>query len=563
LNDNGIIPQIKGVNAMSLKPSVIEDVPKETARIARAAFPKGNLYISMRDELGTLFADSDFTALYPTRGQPAFAPWRLALITVMQFLENLSDRQASDAVRSRIDWKYALSLELTDSGFDYSVLSNFRERLLRTDPQSMLLDRVLEKLRAKKLLKERGKQRTDSTHVLAAIRTMNRLELVTETMRAALNELASIAPEWTASIAPTEWFTRYSQRIEDTRLPRGEKAREEFALAVGRDGFLLLELINEQQPDLLKLEKVNTLQRIWERHYSRNETGEVCWRKNSDLSRAATAIESPYDIEARHSNKREFSWTGYKVHLSETCDEQLPRLITNVQTTVATTQDVASTSNIQESLAKKNLLPNRHFVDTGYVDAGLLVESAEKHNIELFGPTRFNPSWQSREGGYDSSQFLIDWDYQKVICPEGKQSVYWYEHQTNERYSRRKLTIKFRAEDCRNCSSRDKCVRNKAGAARHLNLPVRAEYEALAQSRKLLSTVDGQREYQNRAGIEGTISQGVRLGTLRRSRYRGLQKTHLQEIATATGINLLRTINFLNKKPLAKTRTSRFAKLTH
>jgi transposase len=548
---------------MSLKPSIVEPVPAETARIARAAFPKGNLYISMRDELGTLFADSDFTALYSTRGQPAFAPWRLALITVMQFLENLSDRQAADAVRSRIDWKYTLSLELSDSGFDYSVLSNFRERLLIADPQSVILDRVLGLLREKKLLKERGKQRTDSTHVLASIRVMNRLELVTETVRAALNELAAVAPDWTASIALPDWFTRYAQRIEDTRLPRGEKAREEFALAVGRDGFLLLKLINEQQPDLLKLEKIQSLQRVWERHFARNETGEVYWRKNAELSRAATAIESPYDTEARHSNKHQLSWTGYKVHLSETCDAGLPRLITNVHTTVATTQDVASTSDIQESLSKKDLLPTRHFVDTGYVDAGLVVESNQRYGVELFGPTRLNSSWQKKTGGYDASMFSIDWDSQKATCPEGKQSVYWYEHQTNERYSRSVVLIKFKVKDCLECPSRDKCVRNKAGHARRLKPPLRPEYEALMKTRHLLSTEEGQREYRNRAGVEGTLSQAVRRGSLRRSRYRGLQKTNLQEVATATGINLLRTINFLNKKPLAKTRVSRFAKLAH
>ena len=113
---------------MSLRPSVIAPIPDETARIARAAFPKGNLYLSMRDELGLAFCDTDFAELFPRRGQPAFAPWHLALITVFQFLENLSDRQAADAVRSRIDWKYALGLELTDFGFDYSVLSGFRER---------------------------------------------------------------------------------------------------------------------------------------------------------------------------------------------------------------------------------------------------------------------------------------------------------------------------------------------------------------------------------------------------------------------------------------------------
>ena len=128
---------------MSLKPSLIEAVPVETARIARAAFPKGNLYISMRDELGTLFADSDFTAFYPKRGQPAFAPWRLALIIIMQFLENLSDRQTAEAVHSRIDWKYVLSLELTDSGFDYSVLIGFRQRLITSGRQSLMFDRTI------------------------------------------------------------------------------------------------------------------------------------------------------------------------------------------------------------------------------------------------------------------------------------------------------------------------------------------------------------------------------------------------------------------------------------
>jgi transposase len=193
---------------MSLKPSVIESVPEQTARVARAAFPKGNLYISIRDQLGTLFEDADFSSLYPRRGQPAYPPWRLALITVVQFLENLSDRQASDAVHSRIDWKYALSLELTDAGFDYSVLSNFRERLSAGEQPALVLDRVTELLREKNLLKVRGKQRTDSTHVLAAIRVMNRLELVTETMRAALNELASVSPIWLSLMALPEWFAR-------------------------------------------------------------------------------------------------------------------------------------------------------------------------------------------------------------------------------------------------------------------------------------------------------------------------------------------------------------------
>ena len=213
---------------MSLKSSIIKPVPEETIRVAYASFPKGNLYLSMRNELGVLFEDTDFVGLFPNRGQPAFPPWRLALITIMQFLENLSDRQAAEAVRSRIDWKYALGLELTDSGFDYSVLSGFRERLAKGKKQTLLLDRMLELLRTKNLLKAKSKQRTDSTYVLAAIRVMNRLEMVVETMRAALNQLATTAPEWLAEISPSEWFERYSLRAEQSRLPSGMKAREAF-----------------------------------------------------------------------------------------------------------------------------------------------------------------------------------------------------------------------------------------------------------------------------------------------------------------------------------------------
>lgn len=546
---------------MSLTPSVIEPVPDQTVLVARAAFPKGNLYLSMRDELGTLFDDTDFAELFSRRGFPAVTPWRLALITIMQFLENLSDRQAAEAVRSRIDWKYLLGMELTDSGFDHSVLSGFRARLVDGEKQTLLLERLLERFREKKLLKSRGHQRTDSTHVLAAIRVMNRLELVTETMRAALNEIATFAPEWLTKAALPEWLTRYGARAEQSRMPRTDPARETYARQVGRDGFHLLKLLNDQQPALLKLAQVETLEKVWQRHYTRHEDGEVKWVANADLTKAATAIESPYETEARFSTKRDLTWTGYKVHLSETCDEGLPRLITNVYTTAATTQDVSCTDLIQKSLQEKDLLPARHLVDTGYIDAQLVIESSSKYGIELFGPMRMNPSWQARTGGIDAAQFQIDWDNHRARCPLGKQSVYWHEYQTKE-YARPVVKIRFGNQDCLNCPSRTKCVRNKK-AGRSLQIPSREMYQALEQTRRKMDSSEGQNEYKKRAGIEGTISQGVRRGTLRRSRYRGVEKTHLQEVATATAINIVRAVNFLNQEIPAKTRVSRFARLAN
>src|SRR2546421_3493971 len=181
---------------MSLKAQAIYPVPQETARVARAAFPKGNLYMQMRDVLGSIYTDEDFADLFPKEGQPAQAPWRLALVTVMQFLENLSDRQAADAVRARIDWKYLLGLDLTDPGFDASVLSEFRARLIEENAQERLLEKMLTLFGQKGWLKARGRQRTDSTHVLGKIRALNRVLCVWETMRAALNSLAIVAPDW-------------------------------------------------------------------------------------------------------------------------------------------------------------------------------------------------------------------------------------------------------------------------------------------------------------------------------------------------------------------------------
>ena len=232
---------------MSRRPQPLEPVPEDTARVARAAFPKGNPYLTWRDQLGPIFQDEDFAALFPACGQPGLSPWRLALVTIMPFRETLADRQATEAVRARIDWKYLLGLELTDPGFDVSVLSEFRDRLLAGHAEELLLEKLLERCGARGLLKARGPQRTDATHVLAAIRVLNRLELVAETLRAALNGLATVTPDWLQAIAPAAWYARYGRRIEDARLPTTEAKRQAYAQTVGEDGFPLLDALDASE----------------------------------------------------------------------------------------------------------------------------------------------------------------------------------------------------------------------------------------------------------------------------------------------------------------------------
>src|ERR1700761_3829337 len=211
---------------MSLHPMPIGEIPVETARIARAAFPKGTLVTRLRDAFSELYKDEDFKSFYPKRGQPGLAPWRLALVTVFQFLEHLSDRQAAEAVRARIDWKYALGLELTDPGFHFSILTEFRARLVTGRAEHLLLDRMLERSKARGLVKARGKQRTDSTHVLAAVHDLHLLELVAETLRATLDDLPAVVPDWLRGIARPVWFERYGRRVEDYRLPKAREERE-------------------------------------------------------------------------------------------------------------------------------------------------------------------------------------------------------------------------------------------------------------------------------------------------------------------------------------------------
>lgn len=298
---------------MSLHPQAIGPVPEETARVARAAFRKGNLYVRIRDELGTIYEDQRFAALFSVTGQPAEAPWRLALISVFQFLEGLSDRQAADAVRSRIDWKYMLGLELTDAGFDFSVLSEFRTRLLAHEADHEVLDILVEQFKTRGWLKERGRQRTDSTHVLAAIRLLNRLECLGETMRAALNSLATVAPDWVRAHLEPEWFDRYSRRVEEYRLPKGETERKQYAEMIGADGSALLSAIYDETASiwLREIPAIQCLRQTWVHQYYAEE-GRLRLRAKEDLPPTSLRHDSPYDPEAHYGNKRTTTWTGIK-----------------------------------------------------------------------------------------------------------------------------------------------------------------------------------------------------------------------------------------------------------
>jgi transposase len=562
---------------MSMQPTPWPEVPEATAQVARAAFGKaGALAIRIRDQLGPWYEDAGFAAAYGVRGKPGLSPAQLAMVTVLQFAENLTDRQAAGAVRGHMDWKYCLGLELTDGGFDASVLPGFRERLLEAGLEREIFGRLLERLKELGLVKGGGRQRTDSTHVLARIRELNRLELAGETVRAALEALAAAAPGWLATVIDASWQRVYGQRIDNMRLPGSQAARGELAVQYGRDGYWLLEQVTAAGAPgwLRELPAVQVLRRIWIQQYYRDisQDGEKVIRREEQhgLPPGRDRLASPYDLDARYAGKNGMGWTGYKYHATETASDpagddpdtgrpELPNLVTDVQTTHAAVPDVAVTEPVHDSLEAAGLLPGEHAVDSGYISADLLVSSRQR-GLTLLGPLLADTSAQARTGGYTQEAFAIDFDRRQVTCPQGAVSSKWAPLRQG-RDGKEAISVRFAAATCRTCPARDKCTTAKR-TGRQLYLRPREIHEAISAARAGQDTQQWKDRYKTRAGVEGTMGQSTHVTGIRRARYLGLDKTRLEHLAAATAINLIRLDAWYNGNPIDRTRTTHLQRVS-
>lgn len=414
-----------------------EPAPEVAAAIA--AMYRGRrqapLPVTVRDELGELFADSEFVSAFGAEGRPGWSPGRLALATVLQRAENLTDRQAAETVRRDLSWKYALGLALEDEGFDASVLSEFRSRVVAHGLEERALDLLLAALKDKGLVKAGGAQRTDSTHVISAVRDLNRLELAGECVRACLEALSAAAPDWVEQVLEVPgWAGRYRARVDTWRLPSSQVKRDELARSYGADAYALVEAVYAPFSPvwLRELPAVQALRVMLVQNYirlsGRNGREVIKMRRSHDeggegLPPGRYRLSSPYDTDARWAAKGEdLVWNGYKVHISETCrpadddhDGQgqgrtPPNLITSVLTTDATVPDVTMTDPVHQALARRGLLPAEHYLDSGYPSADLLVSSRHDYGITLVTPMLTDVSAQARAGsGFDRASFTIDW----------------------------------------------------------------------------------------------------------------------------------------------------------
>ncbi|WP_253911480.1 transposase [Streptomyces sp. CNQ-509] len=384
----------------------------------------------MRDRLDGLWRDEDFVDWYPRDGRPGLSPAQLATVCVLQFLLGLSDRQAAEAVRCRIDFKYALAMELDDPGFHHSVLTDFRDRLAEDDRADRLLDLALARLKEAGLVRERTTQRTDSTHVLAAVRDLTRLELVTEAVRAALEEVSATAPHLLDDLVDDDWAVRYGRPVRLGKNPTKPMTR---ILAAGNDAVRLLDHLYRHGAGRAHGPRVQALRQIMVQNYHQDAAGRLRWRTaekedGPGLPPSARAIVSPYDISARYARHGHIiSWKGFTAHLTETCAPDTPNVITDVATTEATTHDSQVLPGIHTRLARRRLLPAEHLVDAGYTALPHLHQATWEHQVTVSGPLKSNPTRQHRQNeGFARDDFHIDYDKRQVICPRGQVSAGWH-----------------------------------------------------------------------------------------------------------------------------------------
>lgn len=525
---------------MSLKPAPSRPMPADLAVLGAKLLPADRPYRLIGDQLYATYQNADFVDLYPTEGQPGLQPVDLLFVLAFQALEQLGDRAAADAVRVRLDWKYALHLPLDAPGFNFSVLSEFRDRLVAHDASARLFDRLLQDLHALGLLKRRGRQRTDSLAIHTQMRHLTRIELVVETLRLALRAVVQADLAWAHLTLPPTWEASYGERAVLERLSAADRTRLETETA--RDGQWLLDRLADPSapPAVATLPDVALLGTVWAQQYERRD-GHLVFRDLRGGYDGTAQVQTPHDPQARWSKKGAQSWIGDKLQVSETDDAELPHLITDIALTSSVEGDTTALAAIAERQTKRGVLPSERFVDQGYMSGGTLRDARVREEA-LLGPVRTgDPAPQAhRADGITQAQFLIDEAARTATCPEGAIA-------SGQLHADGTLRFRFAAAGCRVCPLQTRCCSGRGGRALTLS-PGHAEVVAarLRQATDAFKTA-----YRaHRGGVEGSLSALVRGHGVRVNRYIGRAKNQVRVLMIGVAVNLRRAARWLaGKRP--------------
>jgi len=508
-------------------------MPEETRRIGESLLDKGDPFRLIGDRLFEKLSEAEFADLYSSEGKPGISPVILAFVSVFEFMERLADRQAAQALRMRLDWKYALHLPLDYKGFDYSVLSEFRDRLLAGQAEARVFEKLVEEIRELGLIKEHGKQRTDSIAMLTKVRRLCRVETVVETLRLAVVSLVAADREWSEEVIPPSWEEKYGERFMRQRY--SEKEWKEYEEQIGENGQWLLQRLEKggAPAGLQDLPEVQVLKTVWAQQF-REEAGKMAY---TDLKKydGHNQIQSPHDPEARWSRKRHFEWIGDKVQLTETEDAGYPHIITDILATSSNRTDYEELSAIQERLEQRKCKPAEQYVDAGYM-SGPALNNSQKKGIDLIGPLAKLVTRQDMlPDGITQSHFQIDAKNNIVTCPKGHTAT----HPVPVNNS---LSFRFPTKICAACELRSRCCTGKAGRT----IGISAYYELTEAARARQKTEAFRKDYaQHRSGVEGSLSALVRGNGMRTGRYIGNKKRNLQALFTGCAANVKHTARWL------------------
>jgi len=519
---------------MSFKPKAPRPMPEKLAELGSKLLSPDSPYRLVGEQLYEQYDEADYVDLYHAEGKPAISPVLLAFVTAFQYMENLSDRAAAEAVRIRLDWKYALHLPLEYAGFNFSVLSEFRDRVIKHQAEARLFEQLLEQLGGLGLIKRRGRQRTDSLAVLTKVRDLNRLELVVETLRLAVRALLATDPSWTRAAVPPTWEERYGKRCIAARL--SEEERKTLASEVGQDGQWLLERLQATTtPAVLReLPEVQVLSTVWDQQFEVLE-GKVVFQAPGPYD-GTTRIQTPHDPEARYSKKGKQSWVGDKLQVTEADDDGYPHLLTDIAMTSSVETDTVALEGIQTHLEARDLLPEEQLVDAGYISGANLARSQER-GIDLIGPVPKAQSPQARmPDGLTQDQFRVDQEANVAICPAGQTSNHGIQLRSGG------TQFRFRKAICQTCPFRSRCCSGKSGRT----ITISPHRHLLQAARARQETEDFKVLYRkHRGGVEGCLSAIVRGHGIRKKRYIGSAKGHLQAMFTGVAVNLRRSARWL------------------
>jgi transposase len=518
---------------MSLKQSFPSEIPLTTREMVNRILPSNSVCRLLGEQAEKLIDEEALAGMYHQEGRGGINPVILSFVLILQFLENIPDRQAGLMVVMRMDWKYALRQELTWEGFDFTNLCNFRKRLYAHGQEYVIFNQLIAYLKQAGYIKSK-RQRTDATHVLGAIERMSRLELVWETLRLVLVALINADAKWVIDKLPAGFVTEHSEKRGDYRLSKAKI--EKAMLDAGRDGkWLLSQIETLGHPDWKKLPEMHMLERVLAEQFELSEKADGGLKAKSNQTACGDVIASPHDAAVRYSEKgRGTKWQGYKVQVTETIDHELA-LITDIGIHAAIEPDSPALDTIQQRLAQRDLLPDQQYVDSAYCNSKTLHHSQQR-GIDLRGVLG---SYSHKPIGFRLQDFQINVETRTAICPQGNlATVFNPASQADVAFH-----VHF-GKQCQTCPVNALCTTEKRGRSLELS----PHHDLMTKRRQEQTTEAFIKEMYARSRIESTICELARKHGLRQSRYRGHHKVDLQAAFTAVAVNLKRLANHLAKQ---------------